>query len=87
MNPCSNIDVTIYGSGIMTADDGSGYFHDDEMNQSSSSSCGVYNVAGVQIYLSAIKEWKIEFGTSMITISSKQTWPGIKHLYLISLTN
>lgn len=69
MNPCSNIDVTIYGSGIMTADDGSGYFHDDEMNQSSSSSCGVYNVAGVQIYLSAIKEWKIEFGSSMITIS------------------
>ena len=36
MNPCANIDVIIYGSGIMTADDGSGYFHDDEMNQSSS---------------------------------------------------
>ena len=69
MNPCANIDVTIYGSGIMTADDGSGYFHDDEMNQSSSSSHGVYSVAGMQIYLSAIKEWKIEFGSSMIAIS------------------
>ena len=72
MNPCANIDVTIYGSGIMTADDGSGYFHDDEMNQSSSSSRGVYNVAGMQIYLSAIKEWKIEFGSSMIAISIRK---------------
>ena len=69
MNPCANIDVTIYGSGIMTTDDGSGYFHDVEMNQSSSSSRGVYSVAGMQIYLSAIKEWKIEFGSSMIAIS------------------
>jgi DNA (cytosine-5)-methyltransferase 1 len=68
MNPCANIDVTIFGSGIMRDDDGSGYFLDDDI-QSSSSPGGVDTVDGMPIYLSAIKEWKIEFGSSMVSIS------------------
>ncbi|KAK9287513.1 hypothetical protein L1049_015934 [Liquidambar formosana] len=69
MKPCADIDVTIYGSGIMTADDGSGYCFDSEPNQPSSSSAGAQNVDGIPIYLSSIKEWMVEFGSSMVFIS------------------
>ncbi|KAI8532023.1 hypothetical protein RHMOL_Rhmol11G0180800 [Rhododendron molle] len=68
MKPCADIDVTIYGSGIMTDDDGSGFCLDGESNGTSSSS-GQHNVDGIPIYLSAIKEWMIEFGSSMVFIS------------------
>ncbi|KAM7482009.1 hypothetical protein LguiB_006592 [Lonicera macranthoides] len=67
MKPCADIDVTIYGSGIMTADDGSGFCLDSESGASDSS--GAQNVDGIPIYLSAIKEWVIEFGSHMIFIS------------------
>ncbi|EPS62932.1 cytosine-specific methyltransferase, partial [Genlisea aurea] len=67
LKPCDDIDVTIFGSGIMTVDDGSGYMMDSEtMKQSSSSS---HDSEGVPIFLSAIKEWMIEFGSSMVSIS------------------
>ncbi|KAK2987011.1 hypothetical protein RJ640_024909 [Escallonia rubra] len=69
MKLCDSIDVTIYGSGIMTADDGSGFCLDNESTQSSSSSSGSQNTDGIPIYLSAIKEWMIEFGSSMVSIS------------------
>ncbi|KAL8129196.1 hypothetical protein V2J09_018351 [Rumex salicifolius] len=72
MKPCADIDVTIFGSGIMTDDDGSGYSGfslDAEANQSSSASAYLTDADGIPIYLSAIKEWMVEFGASMIFIS------------------
>ncbi|XP_039683076.1 DNA (cytosine-5)-methyltransferase 1 [Medicago truncatula] len=68
MKPCSEIDVTIFGSGVMTSDDGSGFNLDTEAGQSSSAS-GEQATDGIPIYLSAIKEWMIEFGSSMVFIS------------------
>ncbi|CAK9140440.1 unnamed protein product [Ilex paraguariensis] len=69
MKPCADIDVTIYGLGIMTADDGSGFCLDADSHLSSSSSSGAQDVDGIPTYLSAIKEWMIEFGSSMVFIS------------------
>ncbi|KAL5560163.1 hypothetical protein UlMin_036374, partial [Ulmus minor] len=69
MKPCSDIDVTIYGSGVMTEDDGSGFCLDNDSAQSFSSGSGVKDIDGMPLYLSAIKEWMIEFGSSMIFIS------------------
>ncbi|KAK7314847.1 hypothetical protein VNO77_33375 [Canavalia gladiata] len=69
MKSCSDIDVTIFGSGIMTSDDGSGFHLDAEPGQSSSIGSGAPVADGIPIYLSAIKEWMIEFGSSMIFIS------------------
>lgn len=69
MRPCSEIDVTIFGSGIMTADDGSGFNLDTDAGHSSSIGFGSQVADGIPIYLSAIKEWMIEFGSSMIFIS------------------
>lgn len=68
MRPCADIDVTIFGSGTMTDDDGSGFCLDTDPSQSSSGSSSAH-VAGMPIFLSAIKEWMIEFGSSMIFIS------------------
>lgn len=68
LKPCDEIDVTIFGSGIMTADDGSGYICDGDSSHSSNGS-GVSTVEGIPVFLSAIKEWVIEFGSSMISIS------------------
>ena len=69
MKPCSDIDVAIFGSGIMTSDDGSGFHLDTEAGQSSSVGSGAQVADGMPIYLSAIKEWMIEFGSAMIFIS------------------
>ncbi|KNA19778.1 hypothetical protein SOVF_058430 [Spinacia oleracea] len=68
MKPCDDIDVTIFGSGIVTDDDGSGFCLDAD-NQSSSASSEAQDVGGIPIYLSAIKEWMIEIGASMVFIS------------------
>ncbi|PIA45611.1 hypothetical protein AQUCO_01600078v1 [Aquilegia coerulea] len=65
MRSCDENDVTIFGSGIMTNDDGSGYCLEDSVQSSS----GASEVHGIPIYLSAIKEWVIEFGASMVVIS------------------
>lgn len=69
MKPCADIDVTIFGSGTMTSDDGSGFCLDMDSSQSSSGGSAAQGVDGIPIYLSAIKEWMIEFGSSMIFIS------------------
>ncbi|XP_028756497.1 DNA (cytosine-5)-methyltransferase 1-like [Neltuma alba] len=69
MRPCSEIDVTIFGSGLMTEDDGSGFNLDTDVSHSSSTGSGSQAADGIPIYLSAIKEWMIEFGSSMIFIS------------------
>lgn len=69
MKPCADIDVTIFGSGVMTADDGSGFCVDASADQSSSSGPRAPSADGIPIYLSAIKEWMIEFGASMVFVS------------------
>ncbi|KAG5247593.1 DNA (cytosine-5)-methyltransferase [Salix suchowensis] len=69
MKPCEDIDVTIFGSGSMTEDDGSGFCLDDYPDQSSSRVSEAEDDMGLPIFLSAIKEWMIEFGSSMIFIS------------------
>ncbi|KAH7865338.1 hypothetical protein Vadar_005343 [Vaccinium darrowii] len=66
MESCADIDATIYGSGVMTADDGTWFSLDVG---TSSSSLGENNVDGIPIYLSATKQWIIEFGSSMVSIS------------------
>ncbi|CAA0833568.1 DNA (cytosine-5)-methyltransferase 1 [Striga hermonthica] len=68
LKPCDEIDVTIFGSGVMSADDGSGYICDGDSAFSSSGS-DAPAVEGIPIFLSAIKEWVIEFGSAMISIS------------------
>ncbi|PIA25051.1 hypothetical protein AQUCO_13000002v1 [Aquilegia coerulea] len=68
MRSCDENDVTIFGSGIMTDDDGSGYCFDDSV-QSSSGVLGMHDADGIPIYLSAIKEWVIEYGAAMVSIS------------------
>ncbi|RDY07106.1 DNA (cytosine-5)-methyltransferase 1, partial [Mucuna pruriens] len=75
MKPCSDIDVTIFGSGIMTSDDGSGFHLDTEAGQSSSVSPGAQVADGMPIYLSAIKEWMIEFGSYRLGKPAKQYAP------------
>ncbi|KAJ4715071.1 DNA (cytosine-5)-methyltransferase [Melia azedarach] len=69
MKPCADIDVTIFGSGSMTHDDGSGFYVDTDSNQSSTATSGAEVSDGLPIYLSPIKEWMIEFGSSMVFIS------------------
>ncbi|KAG6493708.1 hypothetical protein ZIOFF_048702 [Zingiber officinale] len=69
MKSCAEIDVTIFGSGQMREDDGSGFELDNDLGLSSSSRSNHADIEGVPIYLSAIKEWMIEFGASMIFIS------------------
>ncbi|KAL5993246.1 hypothetical protein ACLOJK_014169 [Asimina triloba] len=69
MKPCTEVDVTVFGSGTMTADDGTGFCIDADPAQSLSSASGIANVDGIPVYLSAIKEWMIEFGSSMVFIS------------------
>ncbi|MCO5563301.1 hypothetical protein L7F22_016941 [Adiantum nelumboides] len=64
-------DIEIFGSGVMTEDDGSGYFLDE--NASTGISFTQQNAGsppeGIRIYLSSIKEWMIEFGASILFIS------------------
>nr|XP_009408799.2 PREDICTED: DNA (cytosine-5)-methyltransferase 1B-like [Musa acuminata subsp. malaccensis] len=69
MKPCTEVDVMIFGSGIMREDDGSGYFFETGSGQSSLSVSECVDNEGIPVYLSAIKEWMIEFGSSMIFIS------------------
>ncbi|XP_038712503.1 DNA (cytosine-5)-methyltransferase 1B-like [Tripterygium wilfordii] len=68
MKPCADIDVTVFGSGLMMEDDGSGFNIDANTNQSASGSADMKSAGGMPIYLSAIKEWTIEYGHGMIFI-------------------
>ncbi|XP_073138246.1 DNA (cytosine-5)-methyltransferase 1B-like [Henckelia pumila] len=67
MKPCSEIDVTIFGSGVMTVDDGSGYNFDGECAHSSSGFVDS-EIEGIPVFLSEIKDWVIEFGSAMVSI-------------------
>nr|XP_010936296.1 DNA (cytosine-5)-methyltransferase 1B [Elaeis guineensis]XP_019701343.1 DNA (cytosine-5)-methyltransferase 1B [Elaeis guineensis]XP_019701346.1 DNA (cytosine-5)-methyltransferase 1B [Elaeis guineensis]XP_019701349.1 DNA (cytosine-5)-methyltransferase 1B [Elaeis guineensis]XP_029123947.1 DNA (cytosine-5)-methyltransferase 1B [Elaeis guineensis] len=68
MKPCTEIDVTAFGSGNMRMDDGSGFCLEADPGQSSSNTSDSLD-CGFPIYLSAIKEWMIEFGSSIIFVS------------------
>ncbi|CAN8255576.1 unnamed protein product [Cochlearia groenlandica] len=67
--PCADIDVTIFGSGVVTEDDNSWVPLDDSDSsvQGSSQSKDANN--GMTIFLSQIKEWMIEYGSTMLSIS------------------
>ncbi|KAG9441621.1 hypothetical protein H6P81_017475 [Aristolochia fimbriata] len=68
--PGAQVDVTIFGSGIMTEDDGSGFcIEGDSIRSTSSGGLEESDVDGVPIYLSAVKEWMIEFGSSTVFVS------------------
>ncbi|KAK7283728.1 hypothetical protein RIF29_13469 [Crotalaria pallida] len=69
MKSCSDTDITILGSGLMREDDLSWIHLDTDAGQSSSSSSGEQVADGIPIYLSAIKEWMVDFGPSVISIS------------------
>lgn len=99
MKPCPDIDITILGSGVMSEDDGSSGFNLEADSIQSSSSGSVAPVAqdayGMPIYLSAIKEWGIDWGASMILFSIRtelawyrlQTWQAIEAVCFVVWTN
>ncbi|CAK7339725.1 unnamed protein product [Dovyalis caffra] len=84
MKPCEDIDDTIFGSGSMTEDDGSTFCLDDP-DQSTSWGSEAQDDMGLPIFFSAIKEWMIEFGASMIFISvcTDMAWKD-HHAYISS---
>ena len=78
-------DISIFGSGVVSADDGCGYNIENESDgpggpsadvAGSSSSAGAgagekqeaQGSGGLRIFLSAIREWKIEFGADLLFI-------------------
>jgi DNA (cytosine-5)-methyltransferase 1 len=77
MKPGAENDIVIFGSGSMTEDDRS--FRstaEAEQLSSSSSSKSDQKDDGIPIYLSPIKEWLVEFGSSVIciTIRTSVAW-------------
>ncbi|KAF4382679.1 hypothetical protein F8388_015507 [Cannabis sativa] len=50
MKPCSDIDVTIYGSGVMIVDHGSGFCLDDDLDQPSSKSTEAHALYHFMLY-------------------------------------
>ncbi|AEE83379.1 (cytosine-5-)-methyltransferase [Arabidopsis thaliana] len=73
MRPCAEIDVTVFGSGVVAEDDGSGFCLDDSESSTSTQS---NDHDGMNIFLSQIKEWMIEFGAEMIfvTLRTDMAW-------------
>ncbi|XP_010472460.1 PREDICTED: DNA (cytosine-5)-methyltransferase 2-like [Camelina sativa] len=73
MKPCADIDVTIFGSGVVTNDDGNGFSLDDSESSTSTQS---HDPDGMNIFLSQIKEWMVEFGSEMIfvTLRTDMAW-------------
>ncbi|XP_068639669.1 DNA (cytosine-5)-methyltransferase 1B-like isoform X2 [Aristolochia californica] len=68
--PGAQVDVTIFGSGNMTEDNGSGFcIEGDSVQSSSSGGLEEIDSDGIPIYLSAVKEWMIEFGSSTVFVS------------------
>ncbi|ESQ32376.1 hypothetical protein EUTSA_v10003514mg [Eutrema salsugineum] len=65
MKYCADIDVNIFGSGLVVEDDGSWISLDDPDASTQSEE----DPNGVPIFLSQIKEWMIEYGSSMVSIS------------------
>ncbi|KAL2621227.1 hypothetical protein R1flu_001432 [Riccia fluitans] len=66
MLPCAENDMQIFGSGVILEDDGSGYSYEDGASGAANCTDGG---GGFRIFLSAVKEWKVEWGSGMIIIS------------------
>ncbi|KAL3680908.1 hypothetical protein R1sor_023864 [Riccia sorocarpa] len=66
MLPCAENDLQIFGSGVISEDDGSGYCNGDSESGKSTTDEGG---GGFRVFLSAVKEWKVEWGSGMIVIS------------------
>ncbi|CAM0870689.1 unnamed protein product [Alopecurus aequalis] len=62
-------DIMVFGSGFMREDDDSFCSTAEPTQLSSSSSNSDKEDQGIPIYLSPIKEWVVEFGGSMVSIS------------------
>jgi DNA (cytosine-5)-methyltransferase 1 len=77
MKPGAENDIVIFGSGSMTEDDRSfrSTAEAEQLSSSSSSKSGQKD-DGIPIYLSPIKEWLVEFGSSVIciTIRTSVAW-------------
>ncbi|KAF2532550.1 hypothetical protein F2Q70_00032200 [Brassica cretica] len=58
-------DETIFGAGLLAEDDGSSWFCLDGSDISTQS----HDCKGIPIYLNQIKEWMIEYDSSMVSIS------------------
>ena len=98
MEPHVQSDVLVFGSGLMTDDDGAGFSLDEDdasgqkMNPKPSSGEGSSGAgssssalaenggkhaegpaeeeaAGIRVYLSAVREWMVEFGAGMLFVS------------------
>ncbi|CAH8276765.1 unnamed protein product [Arabidopsis lyrata] len=71
MKQCDDIDVTVFGSGVVAEDDGSGFCLDDTESSTQSN-----DPDGMNIFLSQIKEWVIEFGAEMVfvTLRTDMAW-------------
>ncbi|KAG6551170.1 hypothetical protein Mapa_007405 [Marchantia paleacea] len=66
MLPCAENDMQIFGSGVISEDDGSGYYHEEDgAGRSNEDEEG----GGFRVFLSAVKEWKVEWGSGMLIIS------------------
>ncbi|CAO2815256.1 unnamed protein product [Amaranthus hypochondriacus] len=69
MKPC-DVDVAIFGSGIVKNDNDSSFCFDAD-NQSSSASSEALVMGGIPIYLGTIKKWMINVTDSIVCISLK----------------
>ncbi|KAG7543101.1 C-5 cytosine methyltransferase [Arabidopsis thaliana x Arabidopsis arenosa] len=63
MQPCDDSDVTVFGSGVVAEDDGTGFCFDD-----SESSTESHDHDGMRIFLSQVKEWTVEIGAEMMFV-------------------
>ncbi|CAE6198521.1 unnamed protein product [Arabidopsis arenosa] len=63
MQKCDDSDVTVFGSGVVAEDDGTGFCLDD-----SESSIQSHDHDGMRIFLSQIKEWTVDIGAEMVFI-------------------
>ncbi|BBN15236.1 DNA (cytosine-5)-methyltransferase 1 [Marchantia polymorpha subsp. ruderalis] len=66
MLPCAENDMQIFGSGVISEDDGSGYYHEED---GGGRSIQDEERGGFRVFLSAVKEWKVEWGSGMLIIS------------------
>ncbi|EOA17989.1 hypothetical protein CARUB_v10006424mg [Capsella rubella] len=64
MQPCADIDVAMFGSGVINGDNEIGFCLDDAESSTRSHDDHV----GSSIFLSQIKEWEIEFGADITFI-------------------
>ncbi|XP_039136482.1 DNA (cytosine-5)-methyltransferase 1B-like [Dioscorea cayenensis subsp. rotundata] len=71
MKPWDEVDLIVFGPGIIKYDDETGFYHGTEPGQSSPNSLPIKDTDGFPIFLSALKKWRIKrywFGEACKTI-------------------